>query len=346
MPLDMGLRNPFKHPKSGVYYMEVDRKRFSLKTKDKSEATRLYNKIRKEYLAGRLRRITGESTTTLREFEAEFREWSYNNRREKTHKANMLALQQLARAEGWDIRLSALSLKHIDRLKSECRGRGLKVSSINNYVRHLRSALGKAVEWGMIPSNPFQAAKEERKEITPPQYLTEDEIPRLLAKTKDVEQRRLVVAYIYSGRRRSELVNLRWEDVDLGRGEYYVARSKAHLSKWYPMHPYFRQVLQAIGPQESGPIWRWRHPDTVTHAVKEVLRNAGYGHLRLHQLRHTFAVLLKNQGIDDATIGDLLGHTDRRATEIYAHVTSNRSRDAIQSIKGGPIDVNGEGGAK
>jgi len=343
MPLDMGLRKPFKHPKSGVYYMEVDRKRFSLKTRDKQEATRLYNKIRKEYLAGRLRNIVGESVTTLAEFEADFRPWSEANRRTKTHKANMLALQQLAGLTGWNVRLSALSLKHADQLKSACRNRGLKVSSINNYVRHLRAAMGKAVEWGMVPNNPFRAAKEERKEQVPPQFLTEDEIPRLLAKTKDVEKRRLVVAYIYSGRRRSELVNLRWEDVDLERGEYYVARSKAHLSKWYPMHPYFRQVLEAMGPHERGPIWKWRHPDTVTHAVKEVLRNAGYGHLRLHQLRHTFAVLLKNQGIDDATIGDLLGHTDRRATEIYAHVTSNRSRDAIRSIKGGPVDINGEG---
>lgn len=342
MPLDMSLRKPFKHPKSGVYYMEVDRKRFSLGTRDKSEATRLYNKIRKEYLAGRLRSIAGESITTLREFETEFREWSQANRRASTHRANLLALAHLAAVVGWDTRLSALSLKHMDRLKSECRTRGLKVSSINNYVRHIRSAMSKAVEWGMVTSNPFAAAKEERKEVTPPQFLTEDEIPRLLAKTRDIEKRRLVVAYIYSGRRRSELVNLRWEDVDLERGEYLVRRSKTHLSKWYPMHPYFRQTLQAMGPQESGPVLRWKHPDTVSHTVKEVLRNAGYGHLKLHQLRHTFAVLLKNRGIDDATIGDLLGHTDRRATEIYAHVTSNRSRDAIQSIKGGPIDINGE----
>ena len=139
------------------------------------------------------------------------------------------------------------------------------------------------------------------------------------------------------------MINLRWEDVDLDKNQYDIQRTKTYLSAWYPMHSNFRNVIKALASETtnvSGYVFKkWRHPDTISHVVKEILSNAGYGHLSLHKLRHTFAVLLKSENVDDATIGKLLGHTDRRATEIYAHVSDESARDALLKIKTGPIDM-------
>jgi integrase len=333
----------WKRPDNGVWYaiFPGDRRR-SLKTKDEATANRLFKEIKKQWLEGKIRDIRGETNVTLGKFFTEYEEWSKINQGRDTSRANILALKKLKELTGDKIRLSMLSLKHVDKLKTECRKKGNKTGAINNYIRHLRASFNKTVEWGYLKANPFANAKEEKEQKSPPLYLTSDEIPKLLAKTKDVHKRRLVVAYIYSGRRRSELVNLKWKHVDLEKEEYFIEKSKGHLSKWYPMHPHFRQVLASM-PQRSEYVFQWRHPDSATHIVKEVLANAGYGHLHLHQLRHTFATLLVTEGVDLTTIGDLLGHTDRRATEIYAHVTDQRARNAIRLIKGGPVDLNGDG---
>ncbi len=166
-----------------------------------------------------------------------------------------------------------------------------------------------------------------------------------LASTEDVDARRILTAYIYSGRRRAELVRLEWPDVDFEEDSYFVRKSKAHLSAWFPMHPMFRAVLESIPGDRSGRVFdRWRHPDTITHVAKDALRGAGYPEMTLHKMRHTFAVLLVDEGIDLNTVGSLLGHTDKRATELYAHVSDNRQRSAIRSIKAGPVDL--VGGAK
>lgn len=86
-----------------------------------------------------------------------------------------------------------------------------------------------------------------------------------MASVTDLDERRILTAYIYSGRRRAELLRLEWADVDMERDEYHVRKSKASLSKWYPMHPMFRAVLEAIVRGEGRIFARWQHPDSITH---------------------------------------------------------------------------------
>lgn len=61
--------------------------------------------------------------------------------------------------------------------------------------------------------------------------------------------------------------------------------------------------------------------------------------MNLHKMRHTFATLLQEQGVDLGTIGALLGHADKRSTEIYTHVTDARQREAIRKVVAGPVDL-------
>lgn len=164
-----------------------------------------------------------------------------------------------------------------------------------------------------------------------------------LASIRDLDERRRLTAHIYSGRRRPELLRLDWEGVALDREECFIGRSKSHLARWYSIHPMFKAVLESIACNKtSGRIFfRWSHPDTITHIAKKALRNAGYPEMSLHKMRHTFATLLVEAGVDLNTIGALLGHTNKRATEIYAQVTDTRQRVAIRMIKAGPVDLLG-----
>lgn len=330
---------------SGVYYVEFERGRArSLNTKSKEEAKRLFAEVRRQYLAGKLSEIRGECLVTLGEFVAEYRKWAASARERKTFLADMLALKQLAAVAGESTRLDRLTLKHSDMIISACRKRGCRPGTINAYLRHLRSVASKMVEWKYVQASPFRGVREVQREQKAPSYILSGEVSSFLASVPDIDERRILAAYIYSGRRRSELLALKWRDVAMDREEYYISKSKAHLSRWYPMHPLFRAILEAIGPgdQDARIFSRWSHPDSITHLAQAAMKRAGLPGLSLHKLRHTFAVLLVDQGVDLNTIGALLGHSDKRATEIYAHVSDNRQREALRLVSAGPVDLLGK----
>lgn len=325
---------------NGQWYVEFERgKSRSLKTTDNAEAKRLYTAVRAEYLAGRLAEIKGECRTTLGEFVEEYDTWASDAREHKTYKADMLAVSKIKDIAGASIKLDKLTLRHADLMIAACRKRGNKAGTINAYIRHLRTVFNKVAEWGYLPSSPFRNLKEVPADKKAPQYIEARSVTTFLASIGDMDERRILTAYIYSGRRRAELCRLTWADVDFEKEVYFVGKSKAHLRKWYPMHPLFKAVLESIPPREGRVFSRWKHPDSITHLAKRALRGAGYPDMNLHKMRHTFATLLQEQGVDLGTIGALLGHTDKRATEIYTHVTDTRQREAIRKVMAGPVDL-------
>lgn len=330
----------FQH--RGIWYIETNGKRRSLQTRDKAEAKRLYAVAKKEQLAGRISQITGRSTKSLEEYAKEFLEWSAEVQPRATYRANRLALDKLMMFAGKKIHLDAVSRRHLDQMTADCRKRGLKSASINNYIRHARSSLNKAVEWGYLQANPLTGARELPAEKGPPEFLDRAGIAMVLSQIDILDLRRLVVAYLCTGRRRSELLSLRWEHVDIEAGRYYIAQAKNHLSRWYPLNGMFRSVLDSMERSEKGRVFsRWEHPDTISHRVKQALTAAGYGNLHLHHLRHTYASLQAMEGRTLFEIQKLLGHSAIHATQIYAHLTEEHLREASE-INLGPVDLDGK----
>lgn len=203
----------------------------------------------------------------------------------------------------------------------------------------MRSALKKAVEWGFIQFNPLSTAKEIRLPPKPPEFLTQREANQFIASIKDVDLRRIVVAYLATGRRRSELLNLKWEDVDLEHGRYRIT-GKGNRTQWHPINGMFRAVLGSTGKKCERVFERWKHPDTLSHYIKRVLVSSGFGHLHLHHLRHTFASMKAMEGRSILEIKELLGHKDIKATMIYSHLSEQHLRE-IAEVNLGPVDLGG-----
>jgi integrase len=265
----MGLRPPFKIGTSPNWYYEINRQRRSLRTSNKAEALRLYNEIKRQYLAGKYASLTGECSVSLREFADEYGEWSEFNRASHTRRADMLALAKLIEVAGNSVRLDRLGLKDADKMITACRKRKLKPSSINNYLRHLRSVFNKSIEWGYLMRNPFRGVKELKVERKPPAFLTREQVARVMMSVKDNDLRALIMAYLATGRRRNELLALTWEDIDEQGNKYFVRKSKTHLCKWYPISPTFKAILNSL-PKNKGRVFsRWQHPDTISHNVKK-----------------------------------------------------------------------------
>jgi integrase len=339
MKIGMRLfRRKLKGGKIGNYYVEVDSgKRRSLTTKDKVKARRMFRKLEREYLDKKITMLTGVQSKPLGEYRDEFLEWSENNQPYSTFRANRLALKKLIHQAGEKISLDRISLKHLDLMITAERKKGLKIRSINNYIRHARSSLNKAVEWKYVQRNPLAGAKELPASRTRPKFLTRNQVPRYIASIKDIDLRRLVVAYLATGRRRSELLRLKWKNIDFKKNRYTVT-VKGGKKQEYPINKAFRAVLLAIGKKEGRVFDRWKHPDTLSHLVKAALVAAGYPNLSLHSLRHTYASMKVLEGRSLKEVQELLGHSEQRTTEIYAHIDDDHLAD-IAEVNLGPMDL-------
>ena len=75
------------------------------------------------------------------------------------------------------------------------------------------------------------------------------------------------------------------------------------------------------------------HPDSVVNIHKKILKDAGLEHLRFHDLRHTFATLALQNGVDVKTVSSMLGHFDAGFTlRTYTHVTRQMQKSAAEKM--------------
>ena len=76
-------------------------------------------------------------------------------------------------------------------------------------------------------------------------------------------------------------------------------------------------------------------PDSVLHMLHRVLKRAGLPRVRFHDLRHTFATLALQNGVDVKTVSGMLGHFSAWFTlDTYAHVTTASQRQAAKTMGG------------
>ena len=79
-------------------------------------------------------------------------------------------------------------------------------------------------------------------------------------------------------------------------------------------------------------------PDSVLHMLQRVLKRAGLPRIRFHDLRHTFATMALQNGVDVKTVSSMLGHYSAGFTlDTYAHVTTSAKREAAKTMGNQPI---------
>ncbi|WP_285905795.1 tyrosine-type recombinase/integrase [Pseudodesulfovibrio pelocollis] len=329
---------------SGHWYIEFSRNdRRSLKTKDEAQAKRLFKKIKQEALAGRLVQLDCSGNTTLGAFADEYLAWAEQTQNIHTYRANKKALDKLIHYAGKSVRLGSLGQRAVDDMTADLLKQGRKPSTINHYIRHAKAVLSKAVDWKMVKHNPLRHVKQIPGGASEPGFMDAAQARDYISKITDPDVRRMAVAYIASGVRRCELLGLVYpRDIDMDGNRIRVERQKKRrkVVQWVPMHPMFKAVLKSMDLRPGCRVFdRWGHPDTVTHKIKESLREAGYGHLHLHSLRHTLGAILAMAGESERTIADMLGHAQTSTASIYTHATQDHLQKALTAINFGMIDL-------
>lgn len=262
----------------------------------------------------------------------------------------------------------------VEALASSMLRKGLKPKTVRNVVTYLHSVFEHAIGHGWCTTNPVRYASRPKRrragDVNPDlRFLSVAELEAVLRAIPDEvvvrppaptragrpgpappnppdvlgpALRVLVLAAAMTGLRQSELLGLRWRDVDWAaqrirvrnafvRGEH-SAQGKSDLStrRSVPMTDRLARELDgwsrrtAYGadgelvfahPQSGRPLDRSK----VSKRFKAACRDAGVNEITFHELRHTFATRLAASGQPLRTIQEFLGHADLKTTQIYAH---------------------------
>ena len=177
------------------------------------------------------------------------------------------------------------------------------------------------------------------KEQTRDRFLQSDELQRLFA-ALETEQNEVFKNYIlislYSGQRRSSILSLRWSQVDLVNGFIYLPDTKNGEPMQVPMTKQLRELFEKINHNKNSdwvlPSVRSKsgHLEDPKRPWHELLRRAEIKNLRLHDLRRTMGSYQAISGASLHIIGKSLGHKSASATQVYARLTADPVRNAMQ----------------
>jgi len=271
------------------------------------------------------------------------------------------------------LRLRDLRPQHIegaiDKWLSQPRKDGRPGTLSRRTVRHiyatLNVALNKAKRQRLIHVNPCELVDSPRYEPKEMRSLDATAGAVLLKVFDSTELGSAIVTALGTGLRRGELLALRWGDVDLDSALLTVQRSlervegkpnfkepKTKRSRRTISLPAFvverlrkhrveqaqrflalgfgRQIDETLLFERLGEPWV---PNTFGLAFARILRESGLPHIRLHDLRHSFASMALEAGVDLKTVSTALGHSTISTTaDIYAHVTPSLMRSAADRL--------------
>lgn len=179
------------------------------------------------------------------------------------------------------------------------------------------------------------------KETKLPIVLSEEEVKSVLAACTNLKHKTMLYMIYAGGLRRSELINLKLNEIDIGRKVINVRGGKGKKDRITLLSEKCVALLAQYYAKYNPKVWVFEGEKDLQYSASSLqkifsaaLRKARIGkNATLHTLRHSFATHLLESGTDIRYIQVLLGHNSSRTTEIYAHVT----RKGFEKIRS-PLD--------
>ena len=216
-------------------------------------------------------------------------------------------------------------------------GNRITKAAVNRELAFMKTMFNLAVEWSWITVNPAQSVKLLKGETRRFRILSREEITGLIdAATEYLKP--ILIAAISTGMRKSELLVLKWGNVDFARGFIRIEYSKNTESRNVPMSDHLKQALLPLRKGRGADDFVFSREDgsqilCLKEAFNAGCRRAGISDFRFHDLRHTAASLFAAGGCDLITLQNILGHKSLSMTQRYAHLIPERFEKSRQIMQ-------------
>ena len=214
----------------------------------------------------------------------------------------------------------------------------LAPSSANKLIKYLSYMFNTAMLWeiGEVKSNPTKGIKLFKEDNTVERYLNKKEI-QLILNLAQQQSNPLIYPIIQflllTGARKSEVLNAKWSDIDLTNNIFTIPTSKSGKIRRIPISNKLKQILQTL-PKHSTYLFPSNQNNSkplqkLDYYWHKIRTKANLEDVRIHDLRHTFASTLVNNGISLYEVQKLLGHSNIAVTQRYAHLANESLFKAV-----------------
>ena len=209
----------------------------------------------------------------------------------------------------------------------------------NRLLERIRAIYNKAIEWGFKGTNPSLGIKKF-KEKQRDRFLQKDELKNLL-QALAIEENKLIRNYIYlslfTGARKSNVLSMKWEDINFNTKEWNIKDSKNGENLIIPLVKEAIDILneckqenisEYVFPSKNSKYGYLQDPKKTWN---KILKNANLKDVRLHDLRRTLGSYQAITGSSLLVIGKSLGHKSSKATEVYSKLSTDPVRKSMET---------------
>lgn len=229
---------------------------------------------------------------------------------------------------GQETTIGKANRRHVKEAMRHLSEKGFAPATLNRYKAALSALFTYLCDAYDLKHNPAREVRQQKENNARVRFLSNAEITRLLSAAKESSWERLyllILMAITTGVRRSNLIEMRWSDINLQTRTAYIERTKNGEAKTISLTKEvieelmkFRQVGKAcLFPHPSDPATPLIHFDSHWQKARKV---AGIVDFRFHDLRHSCASLLAMNGASLLEIADILGHKTISMTQRYSHL--------------------------
>ncbi len=260
---------------------------------------------------------------------------NYSKPTKKSWKCDFYCLNAQLLPYFGEFELQTVSSLQIENYRAERLNDGVQKSTTNRELALLKKMFNLAIDWGYCEKNPSRKVKLfSEKDNLKEQILSENEEKRLLAESAE-HLKPIIITALHTGMRRNEILNLKWNQVDLKSRVILVVKTKSGKNRTVPINEFLFEVFNGLRehrtsdyvfPNPEGEPFR-----SIRHSFENACRRAEIK-MRFHDLRHSFACRLIQRGCDIETLRTLLGHHSVTVTERYIHTNEEQKRKAVEFL--------------
>jgi integrase len=237
--------------------------------------------------------------------------------------------------------LDAITRQDIVKMHHERRASGAAPGTANRLLIAMRYIFNLALRWEVpgVKVNPTKGVPLMEENNKKERYLSVDEAQRLyeaVCSSENTMLKYIVPMLILTGARKRELLDAKWQDFDLTRRLWRIPMTKSGKARHVPLSDGALNLLSSV-PRHDGCEWAFPNPETkkpyvgIHYAWNTARNRVGLGDVRIHDLRHSHASFLVNAGRSLYEVQHILGHTQVKTTQRYAHLSHETLVDAANA---------------
>ncbi|NDF98936.1 MAG: site-specific integrase [Chitinophagia bacterium] len=245
-----------------------------------------------------------------------------------------------------EIPLNEVSRLQLAELHNSVRQRGYAPATADRLIVLVRHIFNQAIKLGFLEKGANPAEKFDFFNIPNgrERFLTPQEVSDLMNSLRvsdNPDLIHIVSMLLLTGCRRGEILNSRWVDIDFEKEQFRIPVTKQGKPHTLPLTENLKALIGSL-PSKNKSAYLFPNPRTgkpyksFFYSWDRARKSAGMPELRIHDLRHSFASFLVNNGRTLYEVQRLLGHSSSKTTQRYAHLTE-RSLSEAMSVAGAVI---------